>query len=317
MIGYIEAGEYEWHRAYQSYINLVTQVDGIFSKIRENHFIVADCLKPVVDTLYWEHRPLLEFVLAAQVAHREQAKQAVDAAILGAALSGLLGLSLSQGRVITEAALLHDTGMLIIPQEILEKPKKLTKADAQYIFAHPGQSFRLINREFHCFEGVAQIAAERHEYYNGGGYPKGLAGRDIALEARIIAAGDTFAALISDRPYRRALNGYDAMIHLTGEAGAQLDPAVVQAFGALMGIYPIGSLVELNTGASARVLKYEKTSPLLKPWVRLVRGAPGEALKQGTVLDLAQEKNVQIKAPLGRQDILMDLIASSTYPPIG
>jgi HD-GYP domain-containing protein (c-di-GMP phosphodiesterase class II) len=318
MIGYVEAGEHEWQEAYQSYLNLIGQVDTVFGKIRENHFIVADCMKPIVDTIYWEHRKLLEFVIAAQAARKEQAKQAVDAAILGAALSGVLRLSFSQGRKVTEAALLHDVGMLVIPQEILGKSDSLSEIEQQYIEAHPAQSYRLINREFHCFEGVAEIAVQRHECWNGEGYPKGLSGGGIALEARIIAVTDTFAALIGERPYRPALGGQQAMIQVVSEGMEQFDPDVADAFSRMMGMYPIGSLVELNNGASARVLKYDEGAPLLKPRVRIVRGAPGEPLKQGTVIDLAKEKDLRIKHPLERQDILMDLIAGPVaHEPIG
>ncbi|MDR2535327.1 MAG: HD-GYP domain-containing protein [Treponema sp.] len=291
--------EDEWQKTYQSYLELIEWVDAVFVKITLNHCIVADCMESVVDKVYQERRRFLEFVIGAQGTHKVQAKNAVDAGILASVIADRMHLSFTQNRTVIEAALLHDVGMLCIPQEILEKPESLSKAEQWYILTHPLQSYKVIGRELHCFEDVALIALQHHESWNGEGYPKRLAGADIELESRIIAVADAFTAMITERPYRRAFGGHQAMKNLVSNTMIQFDPEVLKAFVHLMGMYPVGSMVELNNGAAARVLEYAEGVPLLKPRVRLIQN--------GTCVDLLSEKGLLIKKSLERKDILMNM----------
>ncbi|MDR0563052.1 MAG: HD-GYP domain-containing protein [Spirochaetaceae bacterium] len=308
----MDTNEENWHESYRSYQELLERVDVVFGKIQENHFIVSDCMKPVVDTLYWGYQKFLEFVVGVQAARLERAKNAVDTAILSAFISDDLRLPLSQTRKVIEAALLHDVGMLCIPSEIREKTDTLSKSEWCYILTHPIQSYKVIGRELHCLEDVALIAMQHHEAWNGKGYPKRLAGADIALEARIISVADAFTAIISDRPYRSGMGGHQAMERLVSDATGQFDPDILKSFARIMGMYPIGSLVELTNGAAARILQYVPGESQLKPLVRIVTGAPQEPLSKGETRNLAAEKGLLIKRPLNRQDVLMDILAMGT-----
>lgn len=140
-----------------------------------------------------------------------------------------LGLSALELDQLAPAAELHDVGKLAIPQTILEKPGPLTPAEWEVMRRHTLIGERILLR-VPALARVAAIVRSSHERYDGGGYPDGLCGDAIPLEARIIAVCDAFAAMLADRPYRPALSREQAEQELGRNAGTQFDPAVVDAF---------------------------------------------------------------------------------------
>ena len=127
------------------------------------------------------------------------------------------------------AALLHDIGKLAIPTYILTKPTSLTQREREIIKEHAENSAR-ITRYIRGLKEIVPIVRAIHERWDGKGYPDGLAGEKIPLEARIIALVDTYQALISDRPYRRRFSKEEAIKKLQDEAGKQFDPKLVHVF---------------------------------------------------------------------------------------
>jgi HD-GYP domain-containing protein (c-di-GMP phosphodiesterase class II) len=129
---------------------------------------------------------------------------------------------------ISTAATVHDVGKLHTPREILNNPGQLTDREFRIMKLHPGDGADML-----ADVGDPEIAAmvrHHHERIDGRGYPDGLAGEDIPLGARVIAVADTFDAVTSSRPYRRAATHRRALDILSREAGSQLDPAAVAAF---------------------------------------------------------------------------------------
>ena len=127
------------------------------------------------------------------------------------------------------AGLVHDIGKMGIKESVLTKRDKLTDEEYAHISAHSviGESIlRMVidDRE------ILQIVRNHHERYDGSGYPDGLSGEDIPLGARILAVADTYDAMTSDRPYRKALSRETALAELKEQSGIQLDPAVVEVF---------------------------------------------------------------------------------------
>ena len=113
--------------AYKSYVELIEQLDRIFIKIALNHFIVADCMNGLTEKLYNKYGQFIEFVISINIQEYGRAKNAIDTAVLAAAIAARMNLSISQIYKIIEGALLHDVGMLCIPQEILDKQKSLQR----------------------------------------------------------------------------------------------------------------------------------------------------------------------------------------------
>jgi HD-GYP domain-containing protein (c-di-GMP phosphodiesterase class II) len=133
-------------------------------------------------------------------------------------------------RQITElGALLHDVGKIAVPKRILHKPAALDEAEWEVMRRHTVEGQRMLERVGGLLAEVGQVVRASHERWDGGGYPDGLAGRDIPLPARIVTACDAFNAMTTDRPYRRALPPETALEEVRREAGRQFDPVVSDA----------------------------------------------------------------------------------------
>lgn len=140
-----------------------------------------------------------------------------------------LGMSEAVVETIEIATLLHDIGKIGIPEAILLKPGGLTQEEFEKIKNHPSTSFKILSSgEFP--KEIAVGVSQHHERMDGKGYPHGLSGDEISLEARVIEVADSFEAMVSNRPYRNALDVDAAIMELKRCAGKQFDPDVVNAF---------------------------------------------------------------------------------------
>jgi HD-GYP domain-containing protein (c-di-GMP phosphodiesterase class II) len=139
-----------------------------------------------------------------------------------------MSLPARQAREARYAALLHDIGKVAVPSEILLKPGPLTKEEWAVMRTHAAIGGQLVAR-IEAFAHLAPAVRASHERWDGTGYPDGLAAESIPLAARIIAACDTYDAIVTDRPYRRARPPREARAELLRVAGTQLDPRVVDA----------------------------------------------------------------------------------------
>lgn len=139
-----------------------------------------------------------------------------------------LGLDAKRVERLRLAGLLHDIGKLGVPDEVLRKPGKLTEAEFAEIRKHPELGARILAGA--NLEDISAWVLFHHERLDGHGYPYGLEGGQVGLEARILSVADSFEAMTSDRVYRRALTLSDALAELERCSGTQFDPAVVRAF---------------------------------------------------------------------------------------
>jgi HD-GYP domain-containing protein (c-di-GMP phosphodiesterase class II) len=126
--------------------------------------------------------------------------------------------------------LLHDLGKIGVPDAILMKPGPLTRREMEEMRYHPILGEKIV-AGIPYLNGVArQVVAAHHERWDGGGYPRGLAGPRIPLSARIFAVADAFDAMTNDRPYRKALTFQISVSEIVQGSGTQFDPALVDAF---------------------------------------------------------------------------------------
>ncbi|MBI4753269.1 HD domain-containing protein [Candidatus Desantisbacteria bacterium] len=140
-----------------------------------------------------------------------------------------LGMSETVIETIEIATLLHDIGKIGVPENILLKPGGLTQEEFEKVKNHPFTSFKILSSGDFPKEIVTGVS-QHHERIDGRGYPNGLSGDEISLEARIIEVADSFEAMVSNRPYRNALDVDAAIMELKRCAGKQFDPKVVDAF---------------------------------------------------------------------------------------
>lgn len=140
-----------------------------------------------------------------------------------------VGLSSQQVETIRKASLLHDIGKVGIPEKILWKPSSLEREEYEFVKAHPTLGARILESS-HSFNELIPIVKYHHERYDGKGYPAGLRGDEIPIEARIVALADAVEAMASDRAYRKAMTYPQIIEEITRNSGSQFDPLIVDAF---------------------------------------------------------------------------------------
>jgi len=167
--------------------------------------------------------------------------------IYAVALAEAIGLSPDEVSALSAAALLHDIGKVGIPDKVLNKKGKLTKEDWETIKAHPKLGANIISNIPKLAPSVNSILYH-HERWDGSGYPEGLKGEEIPIEARILAVADSFEAMTSARPYRPALSLEEVITELRQGAGLQFDPKLVEVF---IGIIEAGLPGRVKIGQDA------------------------------------------------------------------
>jgi putative nucleotidyltransferase with HDIG domain len=195
----------------------------------------------------------------------------VSVCALLVSFSHALGLDPAEVKEVGLGGLLHDVGKMKIPNEILNKPGRLTEEEFKIMKSHAALSRELLEGTPGISETVIRIASEHHEKLGGCGYPYGLSGDQISKYGRMAAIVDVYDALTSNRVYHKGMEPSDALKKLLEWSGDHLDGDLVQLFIRALGIYPVGSLVRLSNGKLAVVV--EQQEDLLKPVVRVVYDA--------------------------------------------
>ena len=156
-------------------------------------------------------------------------KHSYHVAQYSALIAKELGLGAARIEMVRKGGLLHDIGKLGIPEAVLYKPSRLTDQEYELVKEHVHIGADLI-RACHSLYPITPFILYHHEHYNGKGYPEGLVGTAIPLEARILGLADAIEAMASDRPYHRAMDVKEIIIEIKRCSGTQFDPAIVDAF---------------------------------------------------------------------------------------
>jgi len=197
-------------------------------------------------------------------------------------------LSLEEGPLLELGlgALLHDIGKGPLPDGILTRPGPLTAEEFELVKRHTEMGVDLVRRSGDIPNGALDAIYSHHERMNGTGYPRRVPGRTISLFARIVGLVDHFDAVTSHRAHQDGVGASTALRELAHLRGTLFDSLLVDEFVQFLGIYPVGSLVELKNGAVGIVSSANRTRRL-QPLVTLVLDARKQELAQPRVVDLA------------------------------
>jgi len=183
--------------------------------------------------------------------------------------------------------LLHDVGKAQVPDEILNKPAKLTDAEFTKMKSHVVQSIIILQNTPGISQIALDVAGQHHERFDGSGYPNKLKGDEISVYGRMGAIVDIYDAITSDRVYHKGMPPPAALGRLLEWSSYHLDPVLVKAYVKSLGIYPSGSLVRLHSGRLGVVVE-QNADNMMKPRVNVMYHAKLKHYLKPEILDLAK-----------------------------
>ena len=258
--------------------NTKDYVAKVFEDVRLGTSINAPEAKEVVSALVdvvTEHADTLMWMTQLKQAHEYTLQHSVNVCILSLAFSHHLGYAKEQMQTIGLGALLHDIGKTKTPPEVLDKPGKLTPAEFDIIRRHPMDGWNMIKDNRDVPHASLEIIKYHHERISGRGYPEGLSGKDLSTHVLMVAICDVYDAITSDRVYHHGIPAHEGLSAMYQLAPNEFGKELMQEFIRCIGIYPVGSLVELSTGALGIVMVNDPANRL-RPVVMLVRDPKGE-----------------------------------------
>lgn len=213
-------------------------------------------------------------------------EHSVNVAVLMSILGKHLQLEKQYLHQCVTGALLHDIGKVLIPDTILHKPGKLTDDEFTIMKRHSLYSQKILEKNKGFPRVSINVAGQHHERLDGKGYPAGLKGDEVTPEARMAAVVDVYDAITADRVYHDGMTPSTALKRMLEWCGPHLDTKYVHAFIKAMGVYPVGSFVELSNGLAGIVI--EETDNSLKPVLRIVYDLTKKTFVEVYKLDLSQ-----------------------------
>lgn len=219
---------------------------------------------------------------------RSLAAHALDTCILSLVVAIESGLDPDMQEYVGTGALLHDTGYVRLPRNLVRKRDECTGQDKTLLQQHCKLGVTLLSKQSGIHEQVLRIVGEHHERANGSGFPAGVRHDAISPLAQIIGIVDYYDGMVSRRGARPAMIPHDAVrqLFLTGEAG-QFEKALVEIMIRSIGVYPVGSLVRLNTGEQAVVVGVNPQQRL-KPLVKVTTDPQGRSYPVPVHIDLSE-----------------------------
>ena len=221
---------------------------------------------------------------------------ALDSSVYMITFGRFLQLEQAQIEFLGYLGLLQDIGKLRLPKQLLEKRDRLSVEEFERAKLHVNYSAEILRTTPGLPQDLARLATLHHERHDGSGYPSHLRGPEIGTIGSIAAIVDTFDALTVERPYASPIAPSAALNMLYKWRGVFFDSSLVEQFIRCIGIFPVGSVVELNSGEVGVVIS-ENMAKRLQPRVMLIRDAAGNPMRPHKLLDLSREPKVTRDEP--------------------
>ncbi|MFK8048200.1 MAG: HD-GYP domain-containing protein [Halioglobus sp.] len=284
----------EFQRTKLSFDSAAQTLDRVFDALlngeKSDIQAVQKAVNPLIEGVFRNHEAVSALVRlkeSGDYRYHHGVAMAVWAAILGRHI----GLDRHELEKLAVGCAMCDVGMTQLPGKLLHQAENLTEKQQAIIHAHPQMGAQMVSKSPHVDMEVLSIIENHHERVDGTGYPRGLEGAAIPLLARIAGLVDTYDAMITPRPYAPARTSHEAVQELLDCKGSSFQEALVEQFVQAIGLFPTGTMVELNTGEVAIVVK-QNSSRRLKPELVLVLDAQQQRLEFPRAVNLAQQDRV-------------------------
>jgi HD-GYP domain-containing protein (c-di-GMP phosphodiesterase class II) len=207
-----------------------------------------------------------------------------------------LGFPKAQLSQLAQIGLLLDIGKIRLPRALLDKQGRLTDDEFETAKQHVAHGLAILNESGGFDPAILGGIEQHHERMNGSGYPRSLVGEEIGIFGRMAGIVDCFAALTNHRPYAAAVSSYEALRNITAWGGDFFHEPLVQQFVSSVGVFPVGSLIELSTGEVAVVVEHSKVRRL-RPRVLVVTAADKTPATYPTMVDLLYDPKMGGEEP--------------------
>jgi HD-GYP domain-containing protein (c-di-GMP phosphodiesterase class II) len=207
-----------------------------------------------------------------------------------------LGFPKAQLSQLAQVGLLLDIGKIRLPRELLDKQGRLTDEEFEAAKIHVANGLEILRESGGFDPAILRGIEQHHERMNGSGYPSGLAGDEIGVFGRMAGIVDCFAALTNHRPYAAAVSSYEALRNISAWGGDFFHEALVQQFVSSVGVFPVGSLIELSSGEVGVVVEHSKVRRL-RPRVLVVTGPDKTPVAYPTMVDLLYDPKMGGEEP--------------------
>lgn len=267
----------EMRRATVLYDTTVHYARSIMDEMRAKGVVDVDAADPLVEGMLQSltrNTNALVGLSKLRSADEYTYTHCINVGLLGMVFGRHLGFGPITLARLGMAGLFHDLGKARVPDDILKSPRRLTPDEFEVMKSHPGLGYDFMRTRGGVADEVLEGMYEHHEKYNGLGYPRGLQGEEISVTGRILAVVDVYDALTSRRVYKEAMLPHKALSLMYGMRGQDFSPGLVERFIRCLGIYPVGSVVELNTGQRCVVSEANLRNPL-QPRVLIVHDSKG------------------------------------------
>ncbi len=293
----VSAGEQEELRA--AYAALIAEGDRLFKKILEKQpFTLEETaahLSKIIELAANYDQELITITCEPYAEVDYFSAHAANCAIVSIIVGCELKMPSTELLDLGLASFIHDVGLLGI-RENLDYPKELTQEIRSEVLKHPERTVEILGEEIN--DAIKAAILQHHETVNGKGYPKGLTGDKIHPYAKIIHISDSFEAMTHQRPYRtKPLEVNEALKEMIDRGRHVYDRDILKALMGRIGLYPVGSLVELSNKQIGRVLRQSKKHPI-SPVIQIDFDEEGAKIKEPAVMDLSKNPLVHIVGPV-------------------
>lgn len=278
------------------YQRAALRLNALWQRLAAGDFLWQSELAPLTDEIlsrFLSEKEVLAALAAGRLDLPVHPEHCLATAVYSLFAASRLGYNRAQARQLVMAALFHDVGHTMVPDELTEARRGLTRDERAQVSRHVDYDILLMGRLDWPSEGFAIPVYQHHERGIGGGYPTGATADRIHEYAGILAAADVFHAFISDRPHRRAYLPGDAMQRCLKMAGmGLLDGRAVRVLADQLSLYPIGAVVALTNGEIARVVAASRDPR--RPWAGTILETDGTRLETPRIRDLSTLPGVSI-----------------------
>ncbi len=282
------------------YHSAIDAVDAFHELTRESKpFTLDDILRHVelfAEALSGSDQLFMQ-ALSARKTITSMAQHSVNVTIV--AIKVAYGLKYSRQQVIEAGlcSMVHEVGMVRVPDSVLTKRGDLTPSEQELIRNHPQFGYEIMQSVADMFPFLPETIQQEHERWDGNGYPKGLKANEIHEYAQVLGLADSFIALTHIRHYRDNFIAYKAMQAIIERRNVDFSARMIKALIDVISIFPVDSLVKLNNGAIAKVIRTNKNYPV-RPVIQLLSDTRGLKVDDEQIIDLSNEPMIYIVSPV-------------------